>query len=79
MARLLAEDPELQRLAGEHGYRTNNPGDFHVIRDLLPEGGIAPPDLIDSVDPPDYDRLEQLIEGVSVAYDSPPSEGSHGQ
>ncbi|MGP6174865.1 hypothetical protein [Corynebacterium sp. A21] len=72
VARLLTEDPELQELAGQHGYRPHEQRYFDEVRELLPAGEVAPPNLIDSVDPPSYDRLEDLINGVAAGYGSPP-------
>lgn len=78
VARLLAEDPRLQELAGEHGYRPNDPKYFEAAQGQSPAGGAAPPNLVDSVDPPSYDHLEALINGVSASYGTPPPpEGTH--
>jgi hypothetical protein len=65
IGRLLTDDPTLQHLAVENGFRTSKPGDFasfvqqnHVSIDN---------DLLDIVDPPAYDNLEALINGIDGA------------
>lgn len=69
VGRLLTTDPELQRLAAEHGFR---PGDPSLFATALGDHGIAePPAFLATVDPPVYDRLEELIEGVGAQYSSP--------
>lgn len=78
VARLLAEDDELQALAARHGYRPNDPRHLTELVERFPADQFSPPELIDSVDPPGYDRLEELILGVSAAYGTPPpAEGTH--
>lgn len=69
LARLLREDPDLQRLAAAHGFRTNDPA---VFTDTLAEHGVAePPPLYDVVDTPSYEVLEELIQRVGDQYTSP--------
>ena len=69
LGRALTEDPELQRLAAEHGFR---PGDPALFVSTLGDHGIGePPTFLATVDPPVYDRLEQLITGVGARYSSP--------
>lgn len=69
IGRLLASDPDLQRLAAEHGFRPGDPG---LFADTLSEHEIpAPPAFLATVDPPAYDRLEELIEAVGAQYTSP--------
>ncbi|AIT61016.1 hypothetical protein [Corynebacterium doosanense] len=69
VARLLREDPELQRLAAAHGFRTNDPAVFGAT---LQEHGVAePPPLYDVVDTPSYEVLEELIQRVGDQYTSP--------
>ncbi|WP_080795075.1 hypothetical protein [Corynebacterium pacaense] len=67
IGRLLVEDPELQRLAAEHGFRPQNSALFEQAM-----GPLNVPSYLNSVDPPDFDVLEELIEGVSAQYNSPP-------
>ncbi|GAB3690848.1 hypothetical protein GCM10027595_01530 [Corynebacterium nasicanis] len=69
IGRLLTSDPELQQLAAEHGFR---PGDPALFAAALREHGIAePPAFLATVDPPVFDRLEELIEGVGASYTGP--------
>lgn len=72
VARLLAEDPDLQELAARHGYRTSAPGNMDVLAESLPPGRVPPASFIDSVDPPTFEMLERLIDGVSQGYRGPP-------
>ncbi|WP_448852528.1 hypothetical protein [Corynebacterium sp. 335C] len=70
LARLLAEDPELQRLAARHGFR---PYDGALLREELEAHGIAPtPEVITAVDAPDHATLEALIEGVAARFGAAP-------
>lgn len=65
VARLLAEDEDLQRLAAEHGFR---PSSRQVLDDVLADRGVAaPPELVSIIDPPGFDLLERLLEGVGAA------------
>ncbi|GAA3446057.1 hypothetical protein [Planomonospora venezuelensis] len=66
VGRLLTEDPALRSLAARHGFRTADPGAF---ADLAAEHR-APVarDLVDVVEPPAYDRLEQLITTIERLY-----------
>lgn len=64
VARLLAEDEDLQRLAAEHGFR---PASRQVLDDVLADRGVeAPPELVAVADPPGFDLLERLLEGVGA-------------
>ncbi|MFC8528779.1 three-helix bundle dimerization domain-containing protein [Nocardia sp. NPDC057227] len=60
---LLSTDPDLQRLAAEHGFRT---GGFAAVaeRHRVPVAA----DLIDVVDTPTSETLERMIDGVAAAY-----------
>jgi hypothetical protein len=65
IGRLLTDDPELQQLAVENGFRTAKPaafGDFvrqeHVTIDPL---------LLNVINPPTYDNLEELIRQIDAA------------
>ncbi|MCX4094250.1 three-helix bundle dimerization domain-containing protein [Nocardia sp. alder85J] len=66
VGRLLSTDPELQRLATEHGYRTDNSAEFTKVTTdhVIP----AAHDVADVVDPPTYDTLEYLLDGVAKSY-----------
>ena len=62
LGELLANDPELQRLAARQGYRTGNPDLFAAY---LKEASLeAPLNLIDVVDPPTFELLERLIDAL---------------
>ncbi|UFS96685.1 hypothetical protein LPY97_01745 [Nocardia huaxiensis] len=66
LGKLLTNDAELQKLAAEHGFRPTDPALFTSVaaRHQVP----VVPNLIDVVDPPNYDTLEHLLEGVAKAY-----------
>ncbi|WP_288819639.1 hypothetical protein [uncultured Corynebacterium sp.] len=72
VARLLAEDPELQKLAAKHGYRSSQSEAMEEFQTQLKTGQEVSTDFVDSIDPPSFDILEQLIEGVSRGYQGPP-------
>ncbi|MFF2551675.1 three-helix bundle dimerization domain-containing protein [Nocardia sp. NPDC058058] len=66
VGKLLATDPELQRLAAEHGFR---PADASLFTKVTAEHQVpVVPNLIDVVDPPNYDTLEHLLDGVAKAF-----------
>lgn len=70
LGRLLTNDGDLQRLAARHGFRPSS-GDF--LTEVLQENNLnPPPSYVFSVDPPNYDRLEKLIEGIGTRYGSVP-------
>ncbi|WP_245672087.1 three-helix bundle dimerization domain-containing protein [Nocardia anaemiae] len=66
IGRLLATDPDLQRLAAEHGFRTSDPSQFAKVTadNHVP----VPGDVIDAIDTPTIDTLEHLIESVTKSY-----------
>lgn len=66
IGRLLTSDPELQRLAAEHGFRTGDPARFAAVtaEHRVPVAGT----VIDVVDTPTSETLERLIDGVAAAY-----------
>ncbi len=66
VGQLLSTDPELQRLAAEHGFRTADPAQFTAVtaEHHIP----VAPDVVDIVDPPAYDTLEHLLDGVARSY-----------
>lgn len=66
LGRLLSNDPQLQQLAARHGFRPANSGS--LADELADRGFDAPSDYVNSIDPPSYDRLEQLIDGVGQRY-----------
>ena len=71
VGRLLQTDPDLQRLAVKHGYRTS---DLSVLADYLKSRGLkAPPQLVNVVEPPAFDPLEAMISGIDQPYKGTPS------
>ncbi|MFF0455626.1 three-helix bundle dimerization domain-containing protein [Nocardia africana] len=66
VGQLLSTDPELQRLAAEHGFRTADPSRFSAVtaEHHIP----VAPDVVDVVDTPTYDTLEHLLDGVARSY-----------
>ena len=71
LGRLLSNDPQLQQLAARHGFRPANSGS--LADELADRGFDAPSDYVNSIDPPSYDRLEQLIDGVGQRYAGAPA------
>jgi hypothetical protein len=68
LGELLATDPDLQRLAVEHGLRT---ADAEYARTFWSKSGVrAPRTLIDVVDPPSYEVLETMIRGIERRFDT---------
>ncbi|MEU0504682.1 three-helix bundle dimerization domain-containing protein [Nocardia sp. NPDC005998] len=66
IGRLLATDPDLQRLAAEHGFRTSDPTQF---ANVTADNHVAvAADLIDMIDTPTNDTLEHLLDGVTKTY-----------
>ena len=62
---LLANDPVLQELAGEHGLRTAASG----YRSFWKAHNVTAPDtLIDVVDPPTYETLESMIRYIEKKF-----------
>ncbi|MFD8249855.1 three-helix bundle dimerization domain-containing protein [Nocardia sp. NPDC059691] len=66
LGRLLSTDPELQRLAAEHGFRTNDGAQFAKV--VAERNVPVAPDLLDVVATPTYDTLEHLLDGVTKSY-----------
>ncbi|MDO3646430.1 three-helix bundle dimerization domain-containing protein [Nocardia mangyaensis] len=66
IGRLLTDDPELRRLAAEHGFRTGDTAQFSAVAAAHDVPVVA--DLIDIVDVPAYDTLERLLDGVANSY-----------
>ncbi|AKK11019.1 hypothetical protein [Corynebacterium uterequi] len=75
LADVLNDDPELQQLAAEHGFRPHDPALFAEV--LGKKGVEPPPEFLPAVDPPAFATLEKLIEGVGMHYATaaPPEEG----
>ena len=65
----LREDPELQRLAAQHGFRTVNPAVFLEATERAQiEAGKPPTNLGQVVDPPRYEVLESMITELAKMY-----------
>ncbi len=63
---LLRDDPDLQRLAIEHGFRNNDVAYFREFTDGLK---LAMPDtLVNVVEPPSYEILEEMIQRIEQKY-----------
>ncbi|MGP6158325.1 MAG: hypothetical protein ACLPYS_12610 [Vulcanimicrobiaceae bacterium] len=68
VGRLLESDPDLQRLAVEHGLRT---ADAAYAKDFWRKNGVHAPDtLIDVVDPPSYEILESMIREIERQFNN---------
>ena len=66
VGRLLAGDPELQRLAVKWGFRTAAAA---TVRKYLADRKVAaPPELVTIVEPPTYEALEHLIVRIQERY-----------
>ncbi|WP_405160910.1 hypothetical protein OG203_31665 [Nocardia sp. NBC_01499] len=66
IGRLLSTDPDLQRLAAVHGFRTNDATQFAAVTTdhKIPVAA----DLIDVITTPTFDTLERLLDGVGKSY-----------
>ncbi|MEV0432352.1 three-helix bundle dimerization domain-containing protein [Nocardia sp. NPDC050413] len=66
IGKLLTENAELRRLAAEHGFRTGDNAQFTAV--AAERKVPVPADLIDVVDVPAYETLENLLDGVAKSY-----------
>jgi hypothetical protein len=68
VGQLLVDDPVLQRLAVQYGFRTADPSLFEeqVQKHPVP----IPDTIVDLVEPPTYEALEHMIEGISSLYET---------
>jgi hypothetical protein len=66
IGQLLSNDPALQRLAAQHGFRTGDATQFDQV--VTDHHVPVIPSLLDVIDTPTYDTLEQLLTGVAKAY-----------
>ncbi len=67
IGQLLVNDPVLQELAAEHGFRTNDATTFgKVISDNKVPG--IQENIVDVADTPSYDTMESMIEKISTLY-----------
>ena len=67
VGRLLSTDPELAGHAARYGFRTADPA--HFAKALSAAGLPAPPTLVDVVDPPAYEVLEAMLDGIAKRYE----------
>ncbi len=66
LGKLLTTDPDLQRLAADHGFR---PTDVNLFTKVTVAHRIpVDVNLVNQVTPPDYDTLEHLLDGVAKSY-----------
>jgi len=63
IGRLLTNDAKLQSLAVKYGFRTSDATAFNKY--LTDRGVTPPPQLVNVIDPPTYDNLEALINGIA--------------
>jgi hypothetical protein len=66
LGKALVEDPELQSLAHEFGFRTG--GDVHGPELWAQRGVKVPAQLTDVVDPPSHEWLESMIVGIEQRF-----------
>ena len=66
LGELLANDPELQKLAAEYGYRTTSPEHFAAF--LKAKKLSAPITLVDIIDPPSYETIEYMISEIAKKF-----------
>ena len=64
IGRLLVNDAKLQSLAVKYGFRTSDPNAF--TKYLTDRGVTPPPQLVNVIEPPTYDNLEAMINGIST-------------
>jgi hypothetical protein len=64
IGRLLVGDAKLQALAVKYGFRTSDPAAF--TKYLTDRGVTPPPPLVNVIDPPTYDNLEAMINGIGA-------------
>jgi hypothetical protein len=74
LGQLLSSNETLQHLAVEHGFRIQ---DGAYTRDFFNRNNVKVPDhLIDVVDPPSYEFLETMINGIERAYQTGNTSGA---
>ncbi|WP_233608141.1 hypothetical protein [Nocardia stercoris] len=66
LGKLLTTDPVLQQLAAEHGFRPTDQSLFTKVAAAHQVPVDA--DVLNSINPPDYDTFEHLLDGVAKAY-----------
>lgn len=66
LGELLATDPEIQQIAVSYGYRTAN---LEAFESFLRDNQLgAPTTLDDVIDPPSYEMLERIIQGIEIKF-----------
>ena len=66
LGQVLAEDPEIHRIAAEYGLRSANTKAFN---DFMKKKGIqAPAAVLEVIDPPAYEWIEQLIVAIEARF-----------
>lgn len=66
LGQLLSTDPELQRLAARHGFRTQ---DDRLFTNTVNQRKVpVATTILDVANPPTYDTLERLLDAVSKSY-----------
>jgi hypothetical protein len=66
LGELLQNDPDLQQLEVEYGFRNANTGHFQEIKN---NRGLSLPDtLVNVIEPPSYEILEQMIQEIEQQY-----------
>jgi len=65
VGQLLEDDPKLQQLAVENGFRTAKPGAFSSF--VQTNHVAVDPQLLNVIEPPTYDNLESLITKINAA------------
>jgi len=66
LGELLQNDPDLQRLAVENGFRNNNVDLFNLVKK---DRNLTLPDaLVNVIDPPSYEILEKTIQQIEQKY-----------
>lgn len=66
LGQLLADHPEIQAIAAEYGLRSQNPELFNTF--MKQKGIKVPPVILDVVDPPAYEWIEQLIVAIEARF-----------
>jgi hypothetical protein len=64
IGQLLMTDSKLQKLAVKYGFRTSDATAFNTY--LQSRGVPPPPQLVNVIDPPTYDNLEAMINGIAT-------------
>jgi hypothetical protein len=68
VGRLLLNDPTLKNLEIRYGFRTADASAFG--HQVAVSGVRVPSNLVDVIEPPTYDALEHMIEGIEQAYNA---------